>query len=298
MNNSLLPPALVLADFPAKCYKPFPLSKLFLHPYNSKLKLTAVLKAFFDESGSDDTPALLIAGYVSTESRWERFERRWTEVLESEGIQRGFHMLDFETGSGEFRGPLWTPERKDHLFRQLAEIIGREAMFEVAAGVSISDFKAVSSRVGKRFRANIKTPYALCVLLCITHITLWARKRWRNEEVALVFDQGRKFTGEILQWYKQAASWGKLREFHKVKSIGVARKEEQLALQAADILAHLGFRAYKSSDSRGFIDPVTEKRLLALHHVKRAGGFLDRKDIEYWLKPLSSDLFIKLFKNR
>jgi hypothetical protein len=41
----------------------------------------AVLIAYFDESGSKDTPLVTMAGYLADERRWKRFERQWAKVL-------------------------------------------------------------------------------------------------------------------------------------------------------------------------------------------------------------------------
>jgi hypothetical protein len=257
-----------------------------------------MLKAYLDESGSDDTPALLIAGYLSTETRWKAFERDWVKALQSEGLGESFHMVDFETGSGQFRGPAWTEQRKERLFRRLAEIISQNVMFEVAVGLRVPDFKEALSLRDKHLNHNLSTPYALCVLHCIVFISHWARKNWRKEEVAIVFDQGRKFTGEILQWYRRAALSGELRERHKIASIGVGLRGVAIPLQAADVLAHLTFRAYKTRTTQGFTDPVVAKRLLCIRHVKAVGGMLDRRAVGWWLDSLNSQFFTKLLKNR
>lgn len=257
-----------------------------------------MLKAYLDESGSDDTPFLLVGGYVSTESRWKKFERAWVEALHSEGLHESFHMVDFETGSGEFRGPAWTAERKDRLFQRLAQIIARHPILEVSAGVSLADFDDAMKHSGKQINPNLITPYALCVLLCIAYISQWAREDRQREEVALVFDQGRKFTGQILQWYKQAALWGQLRERHKIASLGPDDRRFAIPLQAADVFTHLSFRAIKTRAIQGSIDPIVKKRLLSIQHMRRMGGFLDGETVGSWIKIVNSEFVAKLLKNR
>jgi len=296
--NHPIPPALILVTPGPKWYKPFRFTQTYSHPRSSRLRISAMLKAYLDESGSDDTPFLLVGGYVSTETRWKKFERAWVEALHSEGLHESFHMVDFETGSGEFRGPEWTSERKDRLFRRLAQIIARHPILEVSAGVSLGDFNEAIERIGKQVNPNLRTPYALCVLLCILHIERWAREDWHRGEVALVFDQGRKFTGQILQWYKQAALWGQLGERHKIASFGPDDRRRAIPLQAADVFTHLIFRTIKTRALQGFIDPVVKKRLRSLQHMRSMGGFLDTETVGWWIQSLNSEFFTRLLKNR
>ena len=257
-----------------------------------------MLKAYLDESGSDDTPFLLVGGYVSTEARWKKFERDWIAALHAEGLKESFHMVDFETGNGEFRGPAWINERKDHFFKKLAQIIATHSILEVSVGVSLGDFNEAIERLGKQINPNLRTPYALCVLLCILHIECWARENRHRENVALVFDQGRKFTGKILQWYKQATLWEQLGERHKIASLGPGDRRDAIPLQAADVFAHLTFRGIKTRALQGFIDPVVKKRLRSLQHMRSMGGFLDGETVGWWLQSLNSEFFTKLLKNR
>jgi hypothetical protein len=255
-----------------------------------------MLKAYLDESGSDDTPFLLVGGYVSTETRWKKFERDWVDTLHAEGLHESFHMVDFETGHGEFRGPAWTNERKDRLFQKLAQIIARHPILEVSAGVSLGDFNEAIEQLGQQINPNLRTPYALCVLLCILHIERWAREDRQRGEVALVFDQGRKFTGQILQSYKQAALRGQLGKRHKIASFGPDDRRRAIPLQAADVFTHLSFRAMKTRALQGTIDQTVRKRLLSLQHMRRMGGFLDGETVGFWVKTINSEFFTKVLK--
>ncbi len=46
-----------------------------------------MLIAYFDESGSKDTPFLTMAGYLSSEHKWKRFEREWAKTLKEYGAK-------------------------------------------------------------------------------------------------------------------------------------------------------------------------------------------------------------------
>lgn len=37
--------------------------------------------AYFDDSGSEETPAFAVAGHISTADQWIRFEQEWKEIL-------------------------------------------------------------------------------------------------------------------------------------------------------------------------------------------------------------------------
>jgi hypothetical protein len=54
----------------------------------------------------------------------------------------------------------------------------------------------------------------------------------------------------------------------------------------------------KTRALEGFVDPTVKRRLLAIHHVRRLGGFLDGETVEFWVKSLNSQFFTKLLKSQ
>ena len=62
-----------------------------------------MLDAYFDDSGTHQgSPAISVAGYMSTPDRWKRFESEWRETLDAYGVEF-FHMTILRQGCSNSR---------------------------------------------------------------------------------------------------------------------------------------------------------------------------------------------------
>ena len=76
---------------------------MLLHRQADRRKVTVVLGAYFDESGTHANPLIFsFAGYLFTIQRLRKFERDWAIVLSEFGVP-AFHASDLENGTECFR---------------------------------------------------------------------------------------------------------------------------------------------------------------------------------------------------
>jgi len=115
-------------------------------PQRSK-QLIMVMKAFIDDSGKDDPPVYVLAGYIARAEQWVAFSDEWSAALHEAGLTH-FKMQDAFTLSGEFKD--WTPERRDQALVRFASIIRKNVLAGISATVMHDDYKEVfSGRVTK-----------------------------------------------------------------------------------------------------------------------------------------------------
>src|SRR2546422_412165 len=107
-----------------------------LHAVESRLKALAVTTAYFDESGDHDKPVFSVAGFLSSDKRWRRFDQEWKKELRRRDVET-LHMTDFETRHGEFKDKTWSNDERTAFIAQLAHIIKNTIMIGVGHAVLV-----------------------------------------------------------------------------------------------------------------------------------------------------------------
>jgi len=166
-------------------------------------KLVAVLQASFDVSRSQVRKVygwseelqenlqlppggyiFALAGYVATVESWEEIDRRWTATLAREHIPlfRAYRCLH---GKRPFQG--WTLEKCLQFMAELVGIINEHAILGVGVTVPIHNVRKFSE------------PYRVCLYGCLRTLALSGHFP-RDEEIALVFEEGEGVRAHILEY--------------------------------------------------------------------------------------------------
>jgi hypothetical protein len=122
--------------------------------------------AYFDASGHPQDPkhtALLVAGFVSTTKKWQRFDSEWGEILNDQGI-KCFHMTDFASSGGEFSAWRNQTDRRRIFIQALLACIKRNVNKSFRATVALPDFKEANNSF--MLSECIGQPFAICSLQC------------------------------------------------------------------------------------------------------------------------------------
>ena len=217
----------------------------------SKADVMIFIAAYFDESGIHlDSTVIVVAGILATTKQWVRFDRQWRKILAKENIKI-FHMTDFLSSQGEFKG--WIKDRKGPFIDKLTDAIRMHSRFYFVHAVRRSEFDAV--KVGYP-TVNISA-YQLCCEQCMTGISHWARKSAKPVSVAVYFEQGNKIMSETIKLFQKVPDSEFLRNKYRINQMTFARKDEQVGLQAADMLAH-GIYTYHRKLLEGSDNPVPQ----------------------------------------
>jgi hypothetical protein len=182
-----------------------------------------MLWAYVDDSNIHDrtTGKVVTAGHgggIAPLENWKFLEGQWKSALSSEGVSV-FHMTDFESNNGEFKG--WDMDRHQRFLKNLLDIIRQNISCFVAYSVPRTP--------GKTFKQTYTASLGRMLYYCGEQA-----KEHADGKINLVFaDHPEVKTGRIASFLDMA--W---RAFPEVASFTGARPTDCYALQAADLLAY------------------------------------------------------------
>lgn len=271
--------------------------------------------AYIDESGTHEgSPAVVLAGYVSTADRWEAFDHQWKAALSKYGIEF-FHMADFAQGQEQFRG--WSENRRRECLKQLHDIICDNAIGSVGYGLSRAAYDAIVCAKADDFMGG---PYGLLASLLLIDFSALLRLLGVRTLVAYRFESGADGIGQVATIFGRNLESPGHSEFHRLMSFGTENKRKFTPLQAADILA---YELYEQLPRQLGIDPrprrpfplpslarvphywgyVNEHNMRTLNRMASIAASLSKEQLDYQqaqMEPIqdSSEITISEFQAR
>ena len=201
-----------------------------------------MLIAYFDESGSKDTPLVTMAGYLSDDRRWKRFERQWAKVLKEHGA-RYLHMKEYAHFRGEFKG--WPDYKRKALMGDLIWVIKSNVQFRVGVVVPCEVYKSTLGAIDSK--DTRLSPFWLCFQTCLSAVAAYCREQEITDDIALVFDENNESSEHAKGYYSAFKRSPRVPNGKQFVSLLLADDKIKTPLQAADLLAyefmkyHLGF---------------------------------------------------------
>lgn len=260
-----------------------PSSRLFLYLHGARdtRKLSVVLRAFIDESGThgDDSNVVIVAAYVSPGSKWEHFKTAWARKLQGPGRPFSrteavdFHMKGFVQGKTPF--VQWKHERKKALANDLVPIIRGHVEFGTYAAVSLPDLRRLAGGYTE-FRIDpIRDSLVFGFEACLHEIVAKAPRR-DGETISIVCDENQEMEYRIREHFNFVMqirpAWRSI-----FTSFTFARREAESPLQAIDALT---YEAYRNADDivsgRTNPRPIRYFQELLNHHRTHGGLFTER----------------------
>lgn len=186
--------------------------------------------AYFDESGTPDEShvVLTVAGFVSTITKWGRFEKEWPAILKEFGLPDGtvFHMNRFASSQPPYDVFKQQSERKAALVSNLVACTKRNVNKAFSCSVALRDWESLNRRY--RVSESLGFPYAFCGRTCVGQVIKWARgKSISPNKINFFFEHGAKHRGQLDKI---------LRANDGIEPL-FRTKEEQVQFQPADLLA-------------------------------------------------------------
>jgi hypothetical protein len=160
---------------------------IWLGRYSTENLMGLLHAAYFDASGKrEGFTVLTVAGAVAPIKKWIRFEKRWTDVLKSEGVSE-FHATDFAASEGEFRQWKGDKTRRSAFLDRLIRIIKDNTNKFFSVSVELDGWKKVDSEY--LLTEGFYSPYSLAGFAVINQTLKWA-KRKRVTPPEFIFEEG------------------------------------------------------------------------------------------------------------
>lgn len=145
-----------------------------------------MLQVFIDDSGkSDQSPVLVLAGYLSSNEKWESFETKWNSILANHGMTN-FHAVDvWRLG---YSSGIKTSLKRESVFVQLINCIANHV--EHAFAVSIPFDSHEHWFAPKQFPdlPSLRA-YNMAFYVLLTQIHQHMFKRRFDKELEIIFDE-------------------------------------------------------------------------------------------------------------
>jgi hypothetical protein len=192
-----------------------------------------MLKAYFDDSGTHSTSAVVvIGGLIGTGTQWEYFERSWVEELKcplpGKSPLKKFHLSVCNAGEGEFSD--YSRAERDRVIHDFRHIIQDARLISVAAAVDREAYDQFVTGENRNILGDALQP---CFENCLWETNKIAQAHPEGSTIWVVFDKG--IYSPTLKTIADEATYplGNPR----FVSITFGSVEEILPLQGADITA-------------------------------------------------------------
>ncbi len=215
---------------------------------------------YCDAAGGKDHGFIVVAGYLSTFSRWLSFTKEWNLLLSAFTLS-DFHMKDFAQSKGAFADWKDNEDKRKKFLSRAAEIIASNVERSFACLVEFEAF----NRVNQRYRLDELggVPYSLAARSCVAKTANYLQIR----DATYIFEGGDKGKGDLIRimerdGYPSPAfrpSRNQLKNGRLVKGI--------VALQAADFAAYELRKAHKDDSEELWPLEKYRKSLRALSKI-------------------------------
>lgn len=206
----------------------------WLHAGAAKSKALVLMKAYFDESGTDGESLItVIAGYVASKDVWTEVEAKWKaelDVYADKGVKT-FRMTDCIAQVGEFA-------RLDKFFssaliQKLSEVLRDHDVHAIWSAVSSEAWKTVTDTA---FLAAYPKPFDLCFDHVVRQLWRWAKTNAGGEIVVPMFAYQPEYYSRMAEVGRVYGSRASYREV--LGPIAFGYPFQVVPLQTADFVAH------------------------------------------------------------
>jgi len=196
-----------------------------------------VLKAYFDESERNEG-LLCVAGYAFAPHQASKFAKEFESVF---GKYGGFHMKELVHRKKAYKG-ISEAERTE-LIREAVRIVCDRFSYGVAVTVDIREYLTFAPRFIRGFGQAY--PF-LCHLGMFAMADL-AKKNGDFRPISYFFESGHAYASEAASIVNQLGSIPESQALLSYRTSSFVPKSGAVPLQAADLLAWVGFGAQTAS---------------------------------------------------
>jgi Protein of unknown function (DUF3800) len=120
--------------------------------------------AYLDESGTDNSPIMLMGGYLGNTEQWDAFNAAWEALLKSEGIQF-CHAKDLRHSAKQFKG--WSRERREQFILKAYQVRTSHLQLGVTAIIRQNDYETLYKSQPNPRKLRQDTKYGVLFRGCL-----------------------------------------------------------------------------------------------------------------------------------
>jgi hypothetical protein len=235
----------------------------WLHQSSSTWKSMALLRAYFDESGTHGSTITAIGGYVATSDTWDLLEKAWREeiALFADMGLKSFHMSECISGTGQYERISFF-HRHAHI-KRMSEILRDADVQAIGVWVDNNDWAEMNE---PELLAAFPKPYNLCFDHMVRFLREWSKSKVGGERVVPMFGYTLEYSPKTIELYG-AETWYR----DVLGAIAFDSPDYVLPLQTADFVAH---QIRQDAHRVGYDDLTLENigMTLALHNATLKNG--------------------------
>jgi hypothetical protein len=201
-----------------------------------------IVTIYIDESGTHDSPVVILGGWVARMGQWASFDDKWRKLLKKYSVSY-FHSKELRHSELEFKG--WDKAKKSHFMNEAARLAMKSLAFGFTIPVKIDEYKSHYIGECRLQGVAIDSPYGLCFRFCLGMITGLAIDHFADKsiDVHFILESGHHNLGNAEKIFHEVKSsdWPdpSVQRIRSVlRTISRGDKKECPGLQLADINAY------------------------------------------------------------
>lgn len=199
--------------------------------------------AYFDESGTHDSPIMLMGGFLARAENWKNFDTDYITLLESVGVSY-VHGTELLHGKGQFKG--WGRAKINALVFSIQGLINKHLAFGFVSIMRCNDYDEVyksgeqpkklpkDSKMGVLFRASLA--------LLPEAVIRENREEARRAQINVVLESGVPNPGGIVGIFNELKLIMMLEWNTLIGTLEFAEKKICSGVQIADLLIYGAYR--------------------------------------------------------
>ncbi|MGP0593217.1 DUF3800 domain-containing protein [Nitrospira sp. T9] len=257
------------------------------HPFTSRERVSAVVFAYFDESGKPDhSPVVSLGAVVASERKWKDFEKEWMKELylvkapiHPRHNLPYFHMTDFESPDCKDYRHL-NKDAREAFISSLAGIVNETISYGVVESLAVKDWnEIVMPHFLDSYRQN-RGWYLFMLQNALIDIAYWTKNLSLHEPIACIFDTNNEVSYAATEHFNDIRENDYCGIGHRFVSATFANSVQFCPLQAADILAYEGRKDIHNKYIDGGERPIRKLLQVLLKEGRLNISRSNREDLE------------------
>ena len=237
--------------------------------------------AHIDESGTHDSPIMLMGGYMGNEDQWKAFDAAWKALLSKERII-SCHAKPLFHGEAQFRG--WPRERREKFRLKVDKIVCETLQFGFTAIIRENDYKQLYKGQPNPRKLREDSQYGLLFRACLhtleSKIT-GGKVQPPDFRLDIILEAGHKNSGDVVRLFEVAKKDHLPGCEHMLGSLTL-RDKSVYGLQAADLAVYFANRLERDDHQSQPSDIEISPHILKPGEPS-PGGFI------YYRMPVTQD---------